>query len=229
MSKKAPAHRVPDANAKRAERLLKMRFPEIGTIFSGALQGDQGCIDQFLKHWYPGGAGADLEGEADALEILHGTRQQGPFLRQLFAQAWQGNRHNWLMQMYIQNSPGFLVGLLERAGTRPEGWPPIVTLWRGGHGPAVANGWSWSTDRAVACFFSTYSCSHGNRNGFGDAPVVLRARVPLHRILHVDNGRQEAEAVVLRVEDAMIDGTPDEWKTTAASYAAGNICYQDAE
>lgn len=117
------------------------------------------------------------------------------FHKTMFKRAWSGNRHNWVYGAYIGEMPDFLLRMVDAGGTRPVGLPPMVTVYRGGVGPDVASGWSWTLRRDVAERFSTYAAAGGVRLGHKE-PVVIAAEVPVERILHFDDERQEAECVI---------------------------------
>jgi hypothetical protein len=173
-----------------ARRRLKQLLPDVSHAITPALNGDDNAIKEVL-----GELVGDMEAQADALEILYRNRQHEKLLQRVFAHAWSGNRHNWLMQTYIEEQEAFLRNLVKVAGTKSTGLPEQVTVWRGGSGPDVANGWSWTFDRQIACFFANYPANHGRINGFDNA-VVLKATIPSSIILHLDNSRDEHEAVI---------------------------------
>jgi hypothetical protein len=206
---------------------IRKRLPEVNrSALLKALAGDTAAIESVMRTWWIGSDNS-REGFATILEELSWHCMTGPFLTKLFAESWSGNRHNWLAQMYMSELSDYLSDLVDTAGTRPVGWADTVTVWRGGAGTKeqVADGWSWTTNRATACFFSGYAVNGGNYLARHDdkprRPIVLRAEVSPFLVAHVDNSRNESEVVIvagLPVKMCRVDGRVAEWKATGAAW-----------
>ena len=99
--------------------------------------------------------------------------------------------------------------MVSACGTRPADPPDRITIWRGGRGPLerLRRGWSWTTDRDIACRFATQGTLNAGRND----TLVVRATVLSSRIMHFDNYRGEAEVVLCGALGAQIDGDPEDW------------------
>jgi hypothetical protein len=91
----------------------------------------------------------------------------------------------------------------------PANIPATVQLWRGTSGfplEDATRGYSWTTNRATACWFAM------RHERFFGAPLVLRATVKKSRIVYASNERGEHEAVLMRPPaGASIDGSPSDW------------------
>jgi hypothetical protein len=87
--------------------------------------------------------------------------------------------------------------------------PPLIQVWRGGSGISVARlarGYSWTTDRDVACWFAM---RHAERRGGG---VVLTAQVSRETVVHFSDERSEQEVVVLESPPCEVDGHVSDWQ-----------------
>lgn len=86
--------------------------------------------------------------------------------------------------------------------------PDVLTVWRGTSSQPIdiaRTGYSWTTDRDMACWFAMRFADH---NG---SPLVLAADVAKSDIALFTNDRSESEAVLMRSPDARIDGDVSDW------------------
>jgi hypothetical protein len=99
----------------------------------------------------------------------------------------------------------------------PEGLPEQVQIWRGTGAQTMAEarrGISWTLSRPVACWFAMrFEERH-------DKPLVLAATVPRSALLYVSNKRQEQEVLCFDTQDAVIDGTPQDWADASGQAVA---------
>jgi hypothetical protein len=90
----------------------------------------------------------------------------------------------------------------------PTDLPDMVKVWRGSSylpfGEAKT-GYSWSTDRDLACWFAMRFAA---KNG---SPLVLTADIAKRDIALFTNDRNESEAVLMRPPAARIDGDVSDW------------------
>jgi hypothetical protein len=90
----------------------------------------------------------------------------------------------------------------------PTHLPEIVRVWRGTHGLTprqAAKGFSWTTERDVACWFAYF------RN-VDRAPQVITAIIPKEQIAYFSNERGEQEAILMRPPKSVcIDGNIEDW------------------
>lgn len=90
----------------------------------------------------------------------------------------------------------------------PAELPDVVTVWRGTSYLPIGEaktGYSWSTDRDLACWFAMRFADH---NG---SPLVLTADIAKRDIALFTNERSESEAVLMRPPAARIDGDVSDW------------------
>ncbi|MEF8701207.1 MAG: hypothetical protein V5B32_13345 [Candidatus Accumulibacter sp. UW26] len=91
----------------------------------------------------------------------------------------------------------------------PGDLPDVVRVWRGTSHLTLADaqkGYSWTTDRDIACWFAM---RFGVYNG---SALVLVADVPKNQISLLHDGRSEHEAVLMKPPaEATIDGHAEEW------------------
>ncbi len=90
----------------------------------------------------------------------------------------------------------------------PEELPSVVTVWRGtSYLPfkEAKTGFSWTTDRDMACWFAM---RFADRNS---SPLVLTADVAKSEISLFNQEREESEIVLLRPPSARIDGDVSDW------------------
>lgn len=90
----------------------------------------------------------------------------------------------------------------------PPDWPETVTVWRGTSqmsATEAAKGYSWTTDRDVACWFAM-------RFDGNDQRLLLKARVAKAEIKYFSNDREESEALLVRQPKSIeIDGNIADW------------------
>lgn len=124
--------------------------------------------------------------------------------------AWQHD-HLHVMAAAGPTLPDLFKHAAFDAGDLPE----RVTVWRGTAGLTLkdaAEGPSWTTSRATACWFAM---RHADRYG---QPLVLRLEVDRGDVLLHTDDRGESEVVIApevlagHYPDPDIDGTPDEWR-----------------
>jgi hypothetical protein len=134
--------------------------------------------------------------------------------REFFSTVW---RHDHREVIETARNPRTLAALFRYAAfTLPAELPEVVTVWRGSSGlqlSEVKSGYSWSTNRDVACWFAM---RFADRNG---SPLVLRADVSRPDIALFTNDRSESEAVLTRPPNARVDGDVSDW----------NECYRRHE
>jgi hypothetical protein len=91
----------------------------------------------------------------------------------------------------------------------PDHLPPVVAVWRGTSKLTLATaraGYSWTTDRDVACWFAMRYA------GLNGSPLVLLTHVPLQEISMWHDLRVEREAVLMKVSAVVtIDGKIQDW------------------
>lgn len=134
-----------------------------------------------------------------------------PALQTALTEAWEHDHH--YMHAYFR--PPELRALFKEAGKVPDNLPPKVTVWRGGrwHHHRLVLGLSWTTSRAVACWFATKWGAIAHR---AEGPLVVRATVDRRRILHASNERCESEVVICGgIRNAAADGTLEDWVEAA--------------
>jgi hypothetical protein len=106
---------------------------------------------------------------------------------------------------------------------KPAGLPDVVRVWRGtSHLTAkqATKGYSWTTNRDVACWFAVRFANSDN------PPLVLAADVSKNDVALFHDGRNEAEAVIIRpVLSPISDGNPNDWR---AGHARQQIAYAEA-
>ena len=82
--------------------------------------------------------------------------------------------------------------------------PEAMTVYRGGLAPpsaphVLARGFSWTLDQDVAAFFATRRWPLANPAAGGSGsprPFVLATEITRGRVIHHDDGRQEAEVIL---------------------------------
>ena len=92
----------------------------------------------------------------------------------------------------------------------PDELPETIRVWRGVSGiPAnkARQGFSWTTDRNVACWFAVRMDNAGK-------PLVITAQVPKRDVLYYSSDRHEQELLLLNPpKKASIDGSEEDWKS----------------
>lgn len=100
---------------------------------------------------------------------------------------------------------------------KPAHLPDTVKVWRGTSlvtKKKAQAGYSWTTDRDVACWFA---CDGGppDRTPDRTRTFVLTADVPKHEIALSYGGRYESEVVLLKPPKSWIDGYLDDWQAAS--------------
>ena len=103
----------------------------------------------------------------------------------------------------------------------PVWMPPTVTVWRGVHGISIKQakqGFSWTTNRNLACWFACRPTTPER------LPLVIRAQVAKENIALFTNEREESEALLTKLPSAVtIDGTSHEWKSVFEKYQRDRV------
>jgi hypothetical protein len=97
--------------------------------------------------------------------------------------------------------------------------PAAVTVWRGtcgSSGTCARRGYSWTTDRDVACWFAMRFASPSA------TPLVLTATVPRSDVVLVNDERREREIVLTKPPKSVVDGEAGEWRLGFARVEAAN-------
>lgn len=96
----------------------------------------------------------------------------------------------------------------------PPELPEVVPVWRGTSALTIhqaLRGYSWTTDRAVACWFAMRFADKNDR------PLVLRSEVKRAAIAMFTDERSEREVLLLNPPSAAIDGSEVEWRQSYES------------
>lgn len=145
-----------------------------------------------------------------------------PAFAELLGAVW-GHDHGFLMAAAKTRSR--LHSMFRYANYQiPEELPATVQVWRGTSGITAnqaSKGLSWSTDRDTACWFAMRFAAN-----FGQ-PLVLSAVIERNSILFYDQGRGEGEVVLFDVHNAIIDGTPIDWRERANAKIAERQAEQE--
>jgi len=92
----------------------------------------------------------------------------------------------------------------------PDELPETIQVWRGVSGISAKNarqGFSWTTDRNVACWFAIRLDDVGK-------PLVITAQIPKRDVLYFSNERTENELLLLNPpKKATIDGSVEDWES----------------
>jgi hypothetical protein len=92
----------------------------------------------------------------------------------------------------------------------PDELPETIRVWRGVSGISAKNarqGFSWTTDRNVACWFAIRLDDVGK-------PLVITAQIPKRDVLYYSNDRTENELLLLNPpKKATIDGSVEDWES----------------
>jgi hypothetical protein len=126
------------------------------------------------------------------------------------AACWEHD-HDAMLGLW-RRDPSTLRLIMQMDRYVPADLPKRVTVWRGGRGPIerLRRGWSWTTDRATVCWFATQWIA----NRSVDNLLVIKATVDARRVVHSENGRNEAELVIFGCRSAVVDGDVAEWRAT---------------
>lgn len=127
--------------------------------------------------------------------------------RAYFTPAWEHD-HRWVIQ--AAGSRATLSKMFGYAAfDPPDHLPETVRVWRGTSHltrKQAQSGYSWTTERDIACWFAV---RHAGPN---DRLMVLAADVPRRDIALYHDGRKESEAVLLTPPDAWIDSDVNDWR-----------------
>ncbi len=155
----------------------------------------------------------------DLALALWRARMPVPAFRTVLAAAWDHEHRELINAARCWRVP--LRELFRYAAFEiPAGTPEIVTVWRGTSALCLAEarrGYSWTTNRDVACWFAMRFVE---RNG---QPLVLRADVHRLGVALFHDGRGEHEVVVLdarRLRRVELDGCPEDWQQGFARYSS---------
>jgi hypothetical protein len=96
----------------------------------------------------------------------------------------------------------------------PPHLPEVVRVWRGTHGITLrdaAQGFSWTVDRDIACWFaSRYK---------GRTAQVITANIPREQIAYFSNDRGEQEVVLMKPPKSVcVDGNIEDWRVGHARH-----------
>jgi len=99
----------------------------------------------------------------------------------------------------------------------PTGMPANTEIWRGTSGISLCKarrGISWTTKRAVACWFATRF-----RGARHDKPLVIRTTVATADLISPANDRNEFEAIYFDGHAAEIDGNEEDWRSVGRRWS----------
>lgn len=170
---------------------------------AGTLAGDPEAAESLFT-----AMGAAQRGKAAM--VLRGMGIPAPAYRAFLRAAWQHD-HQHVMAV----AGPALLDLFRYAAFDAGALPERVTVWRGTAGLALeeaAEGPSWTTSRATACWFAM---RHADRYG---QPLVLRLEVDRADVLLHTDDRGESEVVIAPetlagdYPEPDIDGDPGEWR-----------------
>lgn len=129
-----------------------------------------------------------------------------PAYRVFLRSTWMHNHRE--VEAAAQNRRTLAYMFRYAAFEPPAELPDVVTLWRGTSYLPIEDaqkGYSWTTDRDMACWFSMRFAE------FNGSPLVLTANVSKHEIAMFTNERSESEVLLLRPPTASIDGNASDW------------------
>lgn len=184
------------------------------------------------KPQVPRQATAAFEGDADAAFSLaisledhnrgtvavmmwRGRVSQGAF-RAYLTEVWSHDHRHLIRAAGTRRR---LASMFRYAAfTPPPNVPERLTVWRGTSKLSMRDslrGYSWTTDRDVACWFAM---RFADKNG---RPLLLRADIHRDDVALFDDGRSEREAVLLRPPKShLVDGDSADWATCYARHEA---------
>lgn len=127
---------------------------------------------------------------------------------QVFLSAVWGHDHRHLIEAaQTRRTLGYMFRYA--AFPLPAELPDVLTVWRGTSSLPIdiaKTGFSWTTDRDVACWFAMRFAEH---NG---SPLVLAADIAKTDIALFTNDRSESEAMLIKPPTARIDGNLSDWQ-----------------
>jgi hypothetical protein len=178
----------------------------------------QQCVSHAAKYVKPAFAGDEeaafslscsLENHERGLVAVAMWRAKVPVdsYRAYFSSVWDHD-HRFLIDA-ASNRRTLAYMFRYAAFPLPQELPSTVTLWRGTSKLPIKEakeGYSWTTDRDVACWFAMRFAEQNN------SPLVLIAEVAKTDIALFHQERNESEAVLMRPPaNVRIDGTLDDW------------------
>ena len=158
-----------------------------------------------------------------------------------FSAQIERKKRLWLVFVLCPDCLGRLLG---RAGVKdafirsgfeiPDHVPETLVIYRGGYGVSqrvLARGFSWSTAKPTACWFSTrYADIAGPRKYRHHykksidpelGPLVVEAKIHRDEIVCWDPGdREENEVLLFGAKGSKISGDVDEWNLLAEEQTA---------
>ena len=192
------------------ERLEKELPVSALALLAAALSGDaQAAVEATMA------APEHLRGLV--VHALHERQVPPEVLRGALRKAWDSAHHG------VRAAAGTkkrLIALFRYADFPTSSLPDHLTVWRGAAGLSLtmtARGVSWTQRRPVACWFA---CAPGP-DFYDGPPLVLRAEIHRDQVVYHTDARGQAEVIFDgRPARVTVDGGADEWRATAASYAA---------
>lgn len=155
---------------------------------------------------------ANCERGAVAYAMWKAKVPRGAF-REYFRLVWDHD-HNFVLRA-AKTRRGLAAMFRYADFQKPGHLPETVRVWRGTSHVTRKKaqlGYSWTTDRDVACWFAL----------IGDGPpertFVLSADVPKSAIALYHDGRHESEVVLLTPPSAWIDGDALDWRAACERY-----------
>ena len=134
------------------------------------------------------------------------TKVKREAFREYFSNAWNHDHRYVIAAAQTRRTLGYMFRYA--AFPLPADLPDTVTVWRGSSYlpfDDAKTGYSWTTDRDLACWFAMRFADH---NG---SPLVLTADIAKRDIALFTNDREESEAVLMRPPAAQIDGDLSDW------------------
>jgi hypothetical protein len=128
-----------------------------------------------------------------------------PAYRAFLESVWTGD-HDYRAVINAAKTRRRLQAMFRYAKFDTSSHPDIIRVWRGTWGigiKAATTGFSWTTDRDLACWFAMRMSAR--------SPLVLMAEVPRETIACYTNERGEKEVVLFTPPAAVVDGTEAEW------------------
>ena len=126
--------------------------------------------------------------------------------RRFFSSVWSHEHRSVIAAAQTRRTLSYMFRYA--AFPLPTDMPDTVTVWRGSsYLPFndAKKGYSWSTDRDLACWFAMRFAD------FNGSPIVLTADIAKGDIALFDNERNESEAVLMRPPAARVDGDVNDW------------------
>lgn len=188
-------------------------------------------VEEFAEPWAVRHVRPTFDGDAEAalsLSIALGNEKRGivavilwkarlprPAFRAYLANVWGHDHSNLIAAAGTRRTLSAMFRYAEFA--LPNDLPERVRVWRGTSAMTLAQsraGYSWTTNRDVACWFAMRFAEWNGR------PLVLVADAALSDIALLHNDRDEHEAVLMRPQlGARIDGDEDDWRQRHALHS----------